>query len=281
MRASASTLVRKRTWSLLWMRSTCSSGRPRSAKIPTATAVCWTCWAPPATRSSRCQHRAAQSAAHSTRRERGPSLDQDRRDRCVGARAFRRAEAPSTGPAAGHRHGGAARIGPAARSAGPGLRRPRAPTASARGPRVAGMPAIRPPPRPRARHGDVAGVSDRGAFAGGVGPQPAARLVAELGDPAAFRSAGALAAYIGLVTPLRQSSKRNGLRPGLPHIGHASRRAALWMPRLTAGRQNAWRRAYYQRLRARGKLPKVALVAAMRKTGYRRLRRRPASAPRA
>ena len=37
------------------------------------------------------------------------------------------------------------------------------------------------------------------------------------------------------------------------------------MPTLVAVRRNAWLRAYYQRLRARGKLPKVALMAAMRK----------------
>jgi hypothetical protein len=37
------------------------------------------------------------------------------------------------------------------------------------------------------------------------------------------------------------------------------------MPTLTAVRKNPWLRVYYERLRARGKLPKVALVAAMRK----------------
>jgi transposase len=95
----------------------------------------------------------------------------------------------------------------------------------------------------------------------GIGPQTAARLVAELGDPASFRSAGALAAYIGVVPSLRQSGKR----AGLTSIGHAALRANLWMPVLTAVRKNPWLRAYYERLRARGKLPKVALVAAMRK----------------
>ena len=37
------------------------------------------------------------------------------------------------------------------------------------------------------------------------------------------------------------------------------------MPTLTAVRKNPWLRAYYEGLIARGKLPKVALVAAMRK----------------
>jgi transposase len=99
----------------------------------------------------------------------------------------------------------------------------------------------------------------------GIGPLTAARLVAELGDPAAFASAGALAAYIGVVPSLRQSGKRTGTRAGLTAIGHAALRARLWMPVLTAVRKNPWLRAYYQRLLARGKLPKVALVAAMRK----------------
>jgi transposase len=99
----------------------------------------------------------------------------------------------------------------------------------------------------------------------GIGPQTAARLVAELGDPANFRSAGALAAYIGVIPGLRQSGKRIGTRAGLTPIGHAALRANLWMPVLTGVRKNPWLRAYYQRLLARGKLPKVALVAAMRK----------------
>jgi transposase len=99
----------------------------------------------------------------------------------------------------------------------------------------------------------------------GIGPQTAARLVAELGDPASFRSPAALAAYVGVIPALRQSGKRTPTRGGLTAIGHARLRAALWMPTLIAVRYNPWLRAYYERLRARGKLPKVALVAAMRK----------------
>jgi transposase len=99
----------------------------------------------------------------------------------------------------------------------------------------------------------------------GIGPQTAARLVAELGDPAAFRSPAALAAYVGVVPALRQSGKRLPTRAALTPLGHAPLRAKLWMPTLTAVRKNPWLRAYYERLRARGKLPKVALIAAMRK----------------
>lgn len=99
----------------------------------------------------------------------------------------------------------------------------------------------------------------------GIGPQTAARLVARVGDPADFQSAGALAAFVGVVPGLRQSGKRQGQRAGLHPLGHGRLRAQLWMPTLSAVRFNPWLRAYYQRLIARGKLRKVAMVAAMRK----------------
>jgi len=99
----------------------------------------------------------------------------------------------------------------------------------------------------------------------GIGPTTAARLVAELGDISSFQSAAAIASYVGVIPSLRQSGKHQTIRAGLTPHGHARLRAALWMPTLTAVRKNAWLRAYYQGLLRRGKLPKVALVAAMRK----------------
>lgn len=86
----------------------------------------------------------------------------------------------------------------------------------------------------------------------GLGPHSAARIVAAVGDPARFKSAAAFAAYVGVVPGLRQSGKREGRR-------------ALWMPVLGAVRRNPWLRAFYERLRAAGKPPKLALVAALRK----------------
>lgn len=99
----------------------------------------------------------------------------------------------------------------------------------------------------------------------GIGPTTAARVIAEVGDPAHFRSGAALAAYAGAIPGLKQSGKRIATRAGLTAIGNTRLRAALWMPTLTAVRCNAWLRAHYQRLRARGKLPKVALIACMHK----------------
>jgi len=99
----------------------------------------------------------------------------------------------------------------------------------------------------------------------GIGPTTAARLVAELGDITSFRSAAAIASYVGVIPGLRQSGKRQATRAGLTPHGNAHLRAKLWMPTLTAVRKNPWLRAYYEGLLARGKLPKVALIAAMRK----------------
>jgi transposase len=99
----------------------------------------------------------------------------------------------------------------------------------------------------------------------GLGPHSAARIVAAVGDPARFKSAAAFAAYVGVVPGLRQSGKREGRRAAAAPLGNAALRRALWMPVLGAVRRNPWLRAFYERLRAAGKPPKVALIAAMRK----------------
>jgi transposase len=99
----------------------------------------------------------------------------------------------------------------------------------------------------------------------GIGPGTAARLIAELGNPARFTTAAALVAYVGLAPALKHSGKRKPLRAGLSAIGNARLRAALWMPTLTAIRRNPWLKAFHDRLRAAGKPPKLAITAAMRK----------------
>lgn len=99
----------------------------------------------------------------------------------------------------------------------------------------------------------------------GIGSQTAARIIATVGDPAEFRNAGALSSYVGVIPALKHSGKNRSRRGALTPIGNAQLRAALWMPTLTAVRRNPWLRAHYKALRARGKLPKVALVACMHK----------------
>ena len=99
----------------------------------------------------------------------------------------------------------------------------------------------------------------------GIGPQTAARIVAEIGDPALFRDGAALAAYVGVVPALKHSGKRKPSRASISPVGHARLRRALWMPTIVAVQRNPWLHAFYRRLRDAGKLPKVALIAAMHK----------------
>jgi len=99
----------------------------------------------------------------------------------------------------------------------------------------------------------------------GIGPQTAARIIAAAGDPSHFKSAGAFAAFVGVVPGLRQSGKQTSTRAGIGPLGNASLRRALWMPVLSAVKRNAWLRAFYLRLREAGKPAKLALIAAMRK----------------
>jgi len=99
----------------------------------------------------------------------------------------------------------------------------------------------------------------------GIGDTTAARLIAEFGDIAKFESGAALGAYVGVVPLISQSGKRQSQRAPSCTLGDARLRAKLWMPTLAAVRHNPWLAAFYGRLIARGKLPKVALTAAMRK----------------
>ncbi len=99
----------------------------------------------------------------------------------------------------------------------------------------------------------------------GIGGTTAAHLLAVLGDPADFASGKAVAAFVGTVPGLRESGKRRPRSARLHPLGHAGLRHALWMPTLTAIRRNAWIRAFYRRLIARGKPKKLAIVACMRK----------------
>ena len=99
----------------------------------------------------------------------------------------------------------------------------------------------------------------------GIADTTASRLIAELGDIAAFKSADALAAYVGVVPGIQHSGKSTPLSQRLSSYGHAALRAKLYMPTLAATKHNPWLRRFYERLLAAGKPPKVAIVAAMRK----------------
>ena len=99
----------------------------------------------------------------------------------------------------------------------------------------------------------------------GLGMKTVSVLLAEVGDPALFKSAKALAAYVGCVPGLRMSGKSRARRAPLTSTGNHRLRRALYMPTLAAVRHNAWLKAHYDRLVASGKPKKVALLACMNK----------------
>jgi transposase len=96
----------------------------------------------------------------------------------------------------------------------------------------------------------------------GVGPVLSATLLASLPELGRL-DRKAIAALVD-VAPLNRDS---GTLRGRRRVwgGRAAVRAVLYMGTLVAVRHNPVLRAFYQRLRAAGKLPKVALTACMRK----------------
>jgi transposase len=96
----------------------------------------------------------------------------------------------------------------------------------------------------------------------GIGPVLSATLQAALPELGLLNQRE-IAKLVG-VAPLNDDS---GKRSGVRHIrgGRAEVRAVLYMATLTATRFNPVIKTFYQRLLARGKAPKVAITAAMRK----------------
>jgi transposase len=96
----------------------------------------------------------------------------------------------------------------------------------------------------------------------GVGPITTATLLAELPELGQL-SRRKIAALVGVAPMNRDSGQSRGRRS--IRGGRASVRRVLYMATVSAVRRNAVIREFYRRLRANGRLPKVALTAAMRK----------------
>lgn len=96
----------------------------------------------------------------------------------------------------------------------------------------------------------------------GVGKVTAATVLAELPELGRISDAAA-AALVGVAPYNRDSGNQSGVRSIAG--GRKTVRCALYMAALSAVRHDAILKAFYTRLRAAGKKPKVALVAAMRK----------------
>jgi transposase len=96
----------------------------------------------------------------------------------------------------------------------------------------------------------------------GIGPIASATLIAELPELGRLNRRE-IAALVGVAPMAHDSGSSRGRRR--VQGGRFEIRRVLYMATLTAARRNPAIRSFYQRLIAAGKLPKVALVACMRK----------------
>lgn len=96
----------------------------------------------------------------------------------------------------------------------------------------------------------------------GIGPVASATLIAQLPELGKLNRRE-IAALVGVAPMANDSGNRLGRR----HVqgGRFEIRRVLYMATLTAARYNPAIKAFYERLKGAGKLPKVALVACMRK----------------
>jgi transposase len=96
----------------------------------------------------------------------------------------------------------------------------------------------------------------------GIGPVASATLIAQLPELGRLNRRE-IAALVGVAPMSNDSGNRKGRRR--VQGGRFEIRRVLYMATLTAARYNPVIRAFYEPLKAAGKLPKVALVACMRK----------------
>jgi transposase len=98
--------------------------------------------------------------------------------------------------------------------------------------------------------------------ASGIGPVASATLIAELPELGRLNRRE-IAALVGVAPMTNDSGNTKGRRS--VQGGRFEIRRVLYMATLTAARHNPAIKTFYNRLLAAGKLPKVALVACMRK----------------
>ena len=98
----------------------------------------------------------------------------------------------------------------------------------------------------------------------GLGDKTAWAILAYVGDVSLFDNAKQISSYAGLNPSIEQSGSSIN-RSRLSKMGCARLRKSLYMPALVAVRHNPLMKDFYERLQAKGKPKKVALVAVMRK----------------
>jgi transposase len=99
----------------------------------------------------------------------------------------------------------------------------------------------------------------------GIGPKAAIMLVVLTGGFERFSSASELCSYAGLTPVIRQSGSSVKGRPRISKMGNQKLRNLLFMCSFTACKYNKARRDLYERIVAKGKRKKLALIAVCNK----------------
>lgn len=97
----------------------------------------------------------------------------------------------------------------------------------------------------------------------GIGKITAFSLIATLPDLSLFKSAKQLAAFAGLNPAVRESGSSVKGRGSISKMGSKTHRTALYVPALVAKKNSKNLRAFDEKLKAKGKKPKVAVIAIM------------------
>jgi len=98
-----------------------------------------------------------------------------------------------------------------------------------------------------------------------IGPKTSIMLIVLTGGFVRFKSASELCSYAGLTPVIRQSGSSVKARPRISKIGNQKLRNLLYMCSLNACKCNKACRELYQRIVAKGKSKKLALIAVCNK----------------
>jgi transposase len=99
----------------------------------------------------------------------------------------------------------------------------------------------------------------------GIGPKTALMLVVLTGGFDRFTSAGQLCIYAGLIPVIRKSGSSVKGRPRISKIGNQKLRNLLFMCSFNTCKYNKGCREIYERIVAKGKSKKLALIAVCKK----------------
>ena len=99
----------------------------------------------------------------------------------------------------------------------------------------------------------------------GIGPKTASGIIAYLGDLSNFESYKQIASFIGITPAISESGKSKKKTTGITKQGNSTLRTLFYLAALSASKYNQACKELYERLLAKGKMKKTALIAVANK----------------